>query len=68
MNNRRVAEIHREIAELHVELAAEMAPADEIAETTERKRMKAHPAPLHKATDLDVARARKMLRRRGMST
>lgn len=70
MNTRRAAEIHREIAQLHVELAEAMAPdaPDAPDDDAPRKRTKVHPAPLHKASEIDVARARKMLRRRGMST
>lgn len=66
MNARRAAEIHREIAELHVELAEAMAPDDTATPTRPIRRVKVHPAPLNAPNDIDMARASKMLRRRGI--
>lgn len=71
MNARRAAEIHREIAKLHEELAEAMAPDERMPEASPsrpRKLPRVHPGPLHPPTDLDIARAQKMLRRRGMAT
>ncbi len=65
MNARRVAELLRELADELDEPASETPPVED---ERPRRRVRSHPAPLHPPNDLDVERARKMLRRRGMST
>jgi len=72
VNRARIAEIHRELARLHEELAEELAD-DAPAEREERPakrtpRARSFPAPLGKATDIDRARASRMLKRRGYAT
>lgn len=72
MNARRIAEIHRELAELHQELAEAMAPDE--TEATPRKpirKVKVHPGPVNpdrQPSEIDAARAARMLRRRGIAT
>lgn len=66
----RAAQIHREIAALHVELA-ELASNDTEAPAVEPKRRKVrvHPGPVNPdrtPSDIDAARAARMLRRRGI--
>lgn len=70
MNTRRVAEIHAQIAHLYTELAAELAANDttDAAPIAKVKRTRVHPQPLNPPNDIDVARARKILRRRGIHT
>jgi hypothetical protein len=71
MNLRRVAEIHVEIAKLHQELAEAMAPDDAVASLPAARpirKVRVHPAPLAPPNDIDVARASRMLRRRGVTT
>lgn len=72
MNARRIAEIHIEIAKLHQELAEAMAPDDAApAEVPRRRRVKVHPGPVHPdrtPSEIDAARAGRMLRRRGIAT
>lgn len=58
MNARRVAELHREIARLHGELAREL----ELAREDEAP----PPEPRREVTDIDRARAREKLRRLGV--
>jgi hypothetical protein len=72
----RAAQIHREIAALHVELAelASVEPDREEEHATPpppkpRKRARVHPPPLDGAivpTEIERARARRMLRARGI--
>ena len=72
MNARRIAELHAEIAKLHQELAEAMVP-DEAApvEPKTRRRVRVHPGPVNPdrvPSDVDAARAARMLRRRGIAT
>ena len=66
----RAADIHREIAALHVELA-ELAggSAEPANDSKPKRRVKVHPGPIDagiQVTDLERMRASKMLRRRGL--
>lgn len=72
MNARRIAEIHVEIAKLHQELAEAMTPAEDApVEPRPRRRVKVHPGPVNPdrvPSEIDSARAARMLRRRGIAT
>lgn len=74
MNARRIAEIHVELAKLHQELAEAMAPDDAAPtpdERPRRRRVRVHPGPVHPdrtPSEIDAARAARMLRKRGIAT
>lgn len=74
MNARRIAEIHRELAELHRELAEAMAPDEDEPAPPPRqpsRKVRVHPGPVHPdrvPSEVDAARAARMLRRRGIAT
>lgn len=73
MNARLLAELHRERARIDIEIA-EAFEADEAATPEEkskprlraRPRARAFPPPLNKPTEIDMARADRELRRRGI--
>lgn len=70
MNAARVAQLHRELARIHGELAEELSdeptPVQAVPEVPRRPRTRAFHAPLGEVSDTDRARAAKMLRRRGI--